>query len=322
MHSGLGFEDGSMLKMPISFVNRLPIGDERGLFYTLEVLTLAYYIDEEGRVLKQTSLANFIASGDEDFHLLNGKQRELGFTFLFLVKQTSIASNTLIKWTKGFNVNGILGEEVVDELTRFNVNGTVVEDLVGELTWALQRQGIDMQVVLPDHPLLQLYRSVDLSLNRSALSEALTYWRLYLVGFSAARPDQLLCRSSYFAFRQPCLSPLDRTTRSVTQTNLPLAYLECADAIKKRRGPLPNSGEMVINMEWGNFRSSYLLTIDYDHAVDAESLNLGEQIYEKLISEMYLSEIVQRVLLRLTVEAALFGDSVPPQLEVPFVLQN
>uniref|UniRef100_A0A0A0LFU1 Uncharacterized protein n=1 Tax=Cucumis sativus TaxID=3659 RepID=A0A0A0LFU1_CUCSA len=30
-------------------------------------------------------------------------------------------------------------------------------------------------------------------------------------------------------------------------------------------------------MEWGNFRSSHLSLTEYDHALDAESLNLGEQ---------------------------------------------
>ena len=34
----------------------------------------------------------------------------------------------------------------------------------------------------------------------------------------------------------------------------------------------------VINMEWGNFRSSHLPLTDYDHALDAESLNPGEQV--------------------------------------------
>lgn len=36
---------------------------------------------------------------------------------------------------------------------------------------------------------------------------------------------------------------------------------------------------------------------------------------------MYLGEIVRRVLLRLAVQTALFGDNVPPQLEIPFVLR-
>lgn len=35
----------------------------------------------------------------------------------------------------------------------------------------------------------------------------------------------------------------------------------------------------VINMEWGNFRSSHLPLTEYDHSLDAESLNSGEQVF-------------------------------------------
>lgn len=45
------------------------------------------------------------------------------------------------------------------------------------------------------------------------------------------------------------------------------------------------------------------------------------QIYEKLISGMYLGEILRRVLCRMADEAALFGDTVPPKLKTPFVLR-
>jgi len=31
-------------------------------------------------------------------------------------------------------------------------------------------------------------------------------------------------------------------------------------------------------MEWGNFRSSHLFLTEYDLALDAESLNPGEQV--------------------------------------------
>jgi hexokinase len=53
-----------------------------------------------------SALAKFVASEGEDFHLPEGRQRELGFTFSFPVKQSSIASGTLIKWTKGFSIDG------------------------------------------------------------------------------------------------------------------------------------------------------------------------------------------------------------------------
>ncbi|KAI8553740.1 hypothetical protein RHMOL_Rhmol05G0039800 [Rhododendron molle] len=64
------------------------------------------------------------------------------------------------------------------------------------------------------------------------------------------------------------------------------AYVERAHAIPKWHGLLPKSGEMVINMEWGNFRSSHLPLTEYDLAMDVDSLNPGEQIYEKIISGM------------------------------------
>ncbi|CAN1266575.1 HXK2 [Linum perenne] len=89
------------------------------------------------------------------------------------------------------------------------------------------------------------------------------------------------------------------------------AYVERADAIPKWEGPLPKSGEMVINMEWGNFQSSHLPLTEYDKALDIESLNPGDQIFEKVISGMYLGEILRRVLLKMAEEAALFGNIVP-----------
>ncbi|KAF9672039.1 hypothetical protein SADUNF_Sadunf12G0112900 [Salix dunnii] len=56
------------------------------------------------------------------------------------------------------------------------------------------------------------------------------------------------------------------------------AYVESAQAIPKWHGDQPKSSEMVINMEWGNFRSSHLPLIEYDHAMDTESLNPDEQV--------------------------------------------
>ncbi|WJX86259.1 Hexokinase isoenzyme 2 [Trifolium repens] len=100
------------------------------------------------------------------------------------------------------------------------------------------------------------------------------------------------------------------------------AYVESAQAIPKWHGDLPKSGEMVINMEWGNFRSSHLPLTEYDYALDAESLNPGEQIFEKIISGMYLGEIVRRVLYKMAEEALIFGETVPPKLKVPFILRT
>lgn len=53
-----------------------------------------------------SALAKFAQKEGEKFHLPPGRTREIGFTFSFPVKQTSIKSGILIKWTKGFAVSG------------------------------------------------------------------------------------------------------------------------------------------------------------------------------------------------------------------------
>ncbi|CAM0880148.1 unnamed protein product [Alopecurus aequalis] len=100
------------------------------------------------------------------------------------------------------------------------------------------------------------------------------------------------------------------------------AYVEKANAIPKWEGDLPNSADMVINMEWGNFYSCHLPVTEYDQALDKESLNPGEQIYEKLTSGMYLGEIVRRVFLKLSLQYAFFGEIDNTKLKTRFHLRT
>lgn len=53
-----------------------------------------------------SGLAKFAQKEAGKFHLQPGRTREIGFTFSFPVKQLSIDSGILIKWTKGFAVSG------------------------------------------------------------------------------------------------------------------------------------------------------------------------------------------------------------------------
>ncbi|CAO2841852.1 unnamed protein product [Amaranthus hypochondriacus] len=292
MHAGLASEGGSKLKMLISYVDNLPTGDENGLFYALDlggtnfrVLRVKLGGKEQGVVQQEfdevsippelmvgtsdqlfdyiaDALAKFVATEGEGLHPEPNKQRELGFTFSFPVKQTSIAAGTLIRWTKGFNIADAVGEDVVAELTK-----------------AMQRKGVDMRVTA-------------------------------LVNDTVGT----LAGGRYYKG--------DVIAAVILGTGTNAAYVERASAIPKWHGPLPKSGEMVINMEWGNFRSSHLPLTDYDDALDEESLNPGEQIYEKMISGMYLGEIVRRVLFKMAEEANFFGDTVPAKLHTPFVLRT
>lgn len=114
----------------------------------------------------------------------------------------------------------------------------------------------------------------------------------------------------------------DTVAAVILGTGTNAAYIEHMDSIPKWCGPPPESGNMVINMEWGNFRSTHLPLTEFDVALDAESLNPDEQIYEKLISGMYMGEIVRRVLLKMAQDASLFSDNVPLELEVPYILRT
>ncbi|KAE9444862.1 hypothetical protein C3L33_23240, partial [Rhododendron williamsianum] len=71
--------------------------------------------------------------------------------------------------------------------------------------------------------------------------------------------------------------------------------------------------------EWGAFSTGITLT-QFDRDMDVESINPGEQIFEKTISGMYLDEIVRRVLLKMAEASDLFGKSDMEKLSTQFVL--
>ncbi|XP_028550315.1 hexokinase-2, chloroplastic isoform X4 [Dendrobium catenatum] len=98
-------------------------------------------------------------------------------------------------------------------------------------------------------------------------------------------------------------------------------YIERKDAIPKLQWPAGGTRNMIISTEWGAFTTDLPLT-EFDKDMDSESINPGEQIFEKTISGMYLGEIVRRVLLKMASFSSLFGDSIPEKLLIPLVLRT
>eukprot|EP00270_Netrium_digitus_P002012 TRINITY_DN1225_c0_g1_i2.p1 TRINITY_DN1225_c0_g1~~TRINITY_DN1225_c0_g1_i2.p1 ORF type:complete len:524 (-),score=132.79 TRINITY_DN1225_c0_g1_i2:401-1972(-) len=284
MQAGLNTTGGSKLKMLPSFVDRLPDGSEDGLYYALDLggtnfrVLRILLVGTERKVAKQEfeevsippelmtgsteELFDFIASGLASFVAKEvelkpgeGRVRELGFTFSFPCEQTAIDKGTLIKWTKGFKVQGTEGKDVVIELQE-----------------ALRRKKVDMVV--------------------SALVNDTVG---ALAGARYHDPDAMI--------------------GVILGTGTNACYVEKVDAIPKLNGLTTPSGQMVINMEWGNFWTSDLPWTHADELLDEGSLNPGEQRFEKLISGMYLGEVARIVLLKMATEAALFGPIIPPRLE-------
>jgi len=87
-------------------------------------------------------------------------------------------------------------------------------------------------------------------------------------------------------------------------------YMENLDKVDKWDGDNLDPREVIINSEWGAFGDNgvlnWLLT-DHDKRVDGESLNPSQQLFEKMISGMYLGEIVRQVCLDLVSKGLLFN---------------
>ncbi|NWT71685.1 HXK3 protein, partial [Prunella himalayana] len=77
-------------------------------------------------------------------------------------------------------------------------------------------------------------------------------------------------------------------------------------------------GRMCINMEWGAFGDNgcldHLFT-HFDKVVDESTINPGKQRFEKLISGMYLGEIVRQILMVMTEKELLFQGKPCPKLQ-------
>ncbi|KAJ6412021.1 hypothetical protein OIU84_005152 [Salix udensis] len=291
MRAGLAVDGGSNLKMILSYVDSLPSGNEKGLFYALDLggtnfralrvqlggkqdrvvatefeqlsipQELMFGTSEELFDFIASTLAGFAEKESEKFHLPHGRQREIGFTFSFPVKQTSIDSGILMKWTKGFAVSGTAGRDVVACLNE-----------------AMERQGVDMRV------------SALVNDTVGTLAGA-RYW-----------DDDVL-------------------VAVILGTGTNACYVERTDCIPKLQGTKSSSGRTIINTEWGAFSDGIPLTV-FDRDMDAASINPGEQIFEKTISGMYLGEIARRALVTMAEEGSLFGMAVPNKLSTPFALRT
>ncbi|XP_065030017.1 hexokinase-3-like isoform X4 [Musa acuminata AAA Group] len=289
MHAGLASDGGSKLKMLLTFVDTLPDGNEDGVYYALDLRgticrVLKVQLGGSGSKIinhkvEQQRIPEELVSGTSeelfDFIALTlkefiereengqvpGSKKELGFTFSFPIRQLSVSSGVLIKWTKGFTIEDVVGKDVSQCLEE-----------------AMSKNGLHMQV--------------------AALVND---------------PVGTLAVGHY--------DDADTVAAVIIGYGTNACYVERSDAIIKYQGLLTDSGFMIVNMEWGNFWSSHLPRTCYDIALDDESPNRNDQGYEKMISGMYLGEIVRRVLHRIAEVSDIFGDSAH-HLSVPFILRT
>ncbi|XP_060225445.1 hexokinase HKDC1 isoform X1 [Meriones unguiculatus] len=73
-----------------------------------------------------------------------------------------------------------------------------------------------------------------------------------------------------------------------------------------------DEGRMCINTEWGGFGDDGSLEdirTEFDRELDLGSLNPGKQLFEKMISGLYMGELVRIILLKMAKAGLLFGGA-------------
>ena len=90
------------------------------------------------------------------------------------------------------------------------------------------------------------------------------------------------------------------------------SYLEKVSNIKKNPRLKTKSGFMAINIEWGNFNK--LPQTIYDKVLDEQTINHKRQRLEKMVSGMYLGELVRLIILDMIKKKILFGGRTPVSL--------
>lgn len=99
----------------------------------------------------------------------------------------------------------------------------------------------------------------------------------------------------------------------IVGTGFNACYVERLSRVGTWDGDYDEPSHVIINTEWGglgNSGSVDWIRTSFDREVDKSSINPGRQIYEKLVSGMYMGEIVRNVILSLMEKRLLFMGSV------------
>ena len=315
---GLRVSDTQMLRALPTFLTRLPTGRESGCFLTIDLggtnlrvghvklkgcgrWALEVEKEEIPEELKQGQCRMFDYLADKvSEHLRKhrlhslpqtaqpcpvvekrqqkglGKEEELslGFTFSYPVKQLSINHGILLQWNKAIDCPDVLGKDVV----------RLLQD-------ALNAKGLSFVRV------------------RALINDTVGTFVAHAYADPRTRLAIVLGTGTNACYLEPIMGIAKLTKRMSTVERL-------ASSLQRAR-PYDDEAEgMLVNVEWGAFgdrrevrgmgvervRASpelrmplYLRWTRWDDELDAESANPGQQHFEKMVSGMYLSELVTRI---------------------------
>ncbi|KAL0722895.1 hypothetical protein Bca4012_037494 [Brassica carinata] len=290
MHAGLASEGGSKLKMLLTFLHHLPNGTEKGTYYALHLggtyfRILRVHLGGERSYLDVQDVERHPIPS----HLMNSTSEVL-FNFLafslerFIEKEGNGSSSQGVKRELAFTFSFPLKHSSISSGVLIKwTKGFEISEMVGK----------DVAECLQG------------ALNRRGLDMHV-----------AALVNDTVGALSLGYYHDP-----DTVVAVVFGTGSNACYLERTDAIIKSQGLLTTSGNMVVNMEWGNFWSSHLPRTSYDIDLDAESSNPNDTGFEKMIAGLYLGDIVRRVILHMSQVSDIFGPT-SSLLSEPYVLRT
>lgn len=96
----------------------------------------------------------------------------------------------------------------------------------------------------------------------------------------------------------------------IVGTGCNMCYVERVEEAELFEGASNGKTHMLINTEWGAFGDNGALEFvrtRYDREIDEHSINRGKQTFEKMISGMYMGELVRLVLIKLTDDKVIFN---------------
>ncbi|XP_055909640.1 hexokinase type 2-like [Eupeodes corollae] len=265
--------DRANVKCFVTYVQDLPNGNERGKFLALDlggtnfrVLLIhlkgendfqmesrIYAIPQHIMLGSGIQLFDHIAECLSNFmneHDVYKERLPLGFTFSFPLQQLGLTKGLLVTWTKGFNCEGVVNEDVVQ----------LLKD-------AIARRG-DVQI------------DVCAILNDTTGTLMSCAWK-----------------------NHNCKIGL------IVGTGSNACYVERVEEAELFDGKDNQKTHVLINTEWGAFGDNGALDFvrtEYDDDVDKHSINPGKQCFEKMISGMYMGELVRLVLAKFAKQGILF----------------
>ncbi|PRD22365.1 UNVERIFIED_CONTAM: Hk1 [Trichonephila clavipes] len=102
-------------------------------------------------------------------------------------------------------------------------------------------------------------------------------------------------------------------------------YMERLENVEMWQGDHDHPKQVIINTEWGAFGDNKCLEFlrtSFDREIDEISLNKGKQLFEKMISGMYMGEIVRRILVKLAKDGLLFKGKLSEKFTTPYTFKT